>query len=927
MFSTAFSVFRYYWSSDNTIFRHKKVFGALLVLTVLCMAAPCRAQSIEVISPDSSTTINEGDDFATNVLQNPWDMSERRDIGFEEYFQGNSISVHDGLWTAVNQLAGGYVFPLFGGFIGSLTAEGLSGDRQLPKFGINHPINSSRYSVLSFRMRHSARSTYAIYWANNPQPTYFPDGSLFGANLDGVYLDRAYPHSGFDIYTFDMRSPLFETGAGAWTGMIHALRLDPSTGGAPGTQTDLDWIRLVNPDSAPKINIRWKSSNIPSGSLITIYADTGSSGFNGTPIAEYVHDDQGRTYNAGQEYTTTPVLRSDTGTHLLPTAILPPGRYRFYLTAETAHGGIRTLIARSGYSAELNINAAPTTDFITPSQISGSDYATDELHNPWDMSDVADVANLPGGAVPADLIQYSHASFTNGMFQATADAPRTDLGNSQGDAQVWLPISAAQPIRTNKYRYLTYTIGADQTLFPTIEDKVAQGWVSRPVFWGNDLFGDGASTKAHILYEGVHTYTIDLWDDSTVERGMPWRSIPLIQHLRIDPLETSVPTWFFLDSIKLTTDNFPVNGNYRLRWNITDSDSRTFSIRLYAASSRDSLSGTLLMSAGGLAGGEHYYDWNTTGFPPGSYYISAVTSDGLNSSRTTAPVPVVIQAAQSGTTARKVPYDFDGDGKSDPLIFRPDAVSNFFIRPSSAPAQIRPLGAGMARPLVSDIDGDGIADLTTVQPFNNSLLWMTSLSSTGSVLPRFWGMPGDSVLSADFDGDGKSEIAVYRNGVWYLLSTDGTVTVRYWGEAGDIPAPADFNGDGKADIAIWRPRDGTWWVINSADQSASVTQWGLPGDIPLPADFDNDGKADFAVWRPGDGSWYLRFSQTDSRQTIQWGLPGDIPLVGDYDGDGRLDLTVYRPSNGYWFINNRFGTLLSSQWGLPQDLIPKNVQN
>ena len=212
-----------------------------------------------------------------------------------------------------------------------------------------------------------------------------------------------------------------------------------------------------------------------------------------------------------------------------------------------------------------------------------------------------------------------------------------------------------------------------------------------------------------------------------------------------------------------------------------------------------------------------------------------------------------------------------------------------------------------------DYDGDGKADVSVFRPDTGA--WFLQQSLNGFTGVSF-GQSSDKIVPADFDGDGKTDIAVYRSGTWYLQRSELGFTGIAFGAATDTPVPADFDGDGKAELAVFRPSNGTWYIYNLANGQTSGVAFGASEDKPVPADYDGDGKADVAVFRPSTGIWYQQRSQLGFTG-IAFGTGTDQPTPADYDGDGRADVAVYR--SGTWYLQQTTAGFTGIAFGAATD--------
>ena len=222
----------------------------------------------------------------------------------------------------------------------------------------------------------------------------------------------------------------------------------------------------------------------------------------------------------------------------------------------------------------------------------------------------------------------------------------------------------------------------------------------------------------------------------------------------------------------------------------------------------------------------------------------------------------------------------------------------------------------------ADFDGDGKTDVSVFRPSEGN--WYLNQSTAGFGVIN-WGISTDVLAPGDYNGDGKADLAVFRANAnssqpdFYVLNS-GTFTVSgfSWGVANDIPVIADYDGDQKSDIAVYRPSDTTFYILNSGG-GTTYKSYGVAGDVPVTGDFVGDAKADITVFRPSTNTWWIFNGSGDT--VLPFGAAGDILVPADYNGDDKDDLAVFRPSTGQWIYQpSGGGAPVFTSWGAAGDI-------
>ena len=322
--------------------------------------------------------------------------------------------------------------------------------------------------------------------------------------------------------------------------------------------------------------------------------------------------------------------------------------------------------------------------------------------------------------------------------------------------------------------------------------------------------------------------------------------------------------------------------------------------------------------------------------------------------------------------------DFNGDHRSDIALLggdpgwwhtMPVAFSNgdggFTISNHSVGSFNAWANWANAKMLVADFNGDGRSDVALIGPQGWDTLPVAFSNGDGSFTVKnqpvgyfsAWAaLPNVKVVTGDFDGNGKADIALTGgyggNYPWAFLPVafsngDGnfTVTSRIltgFNSFNGWAAPSttqvisgDFNNDGKTDMALagvsgsipvaYSTGGGNFTISTQA--TPHFGQWGaLPGVKAVGGDFDKDGRTDIALagvtaatgipiaYARSDGSFLVGNVAAGPFQELA-AMPGTTLLSGDYNSDGRADLCVVGGPGLPMAISTSNGFLFSNQFG------------
>jgi PKD repeat protein len=309
-------------------------------------------------------------------------------------------------------------------------------------------------------------------------------------------------------------------------------------------------------------------------------------------------------------------------------------------------------------------------------------------------------------------------------------------------------------------------------------------------------------------------------------------------------------------------------------------------------------------------------DWNGEGIPETGVYRPGVGFYlKMDNSGTWNPSTDVYLAWDNAAIDLPIAGDWNMDGRTETGVYRPGA--GFYLKMDNGSTwnpstNVNPAytfrGVSGWISVVGDWNGDG---KTKIGVYKEGM-WYLDWNGNGAWeegTDKFYNNPARSdfiPVIGDWNGDGKSKIGVYRWGYWSLdFLGAGTYTnfPIFIGpeEYTFSPVVGDWNGDGKSKMGAYRATDGTWQLDYYGNRSmVRDYSFGTSGFTPVTGDWNGDGKSKIGVFK--DGTWRLDYYGNGSLiKVYSFGTTGSSPVIGDWNGDGKSKIGVYK--DGAWQLD------------------------
>jgi hypothetical protein len=158
---------------------------------------------------------------------------------------------------------------------------------------------------------------------------------------------------------------------------------------------------------------------------------------------------------------------------------------------------------------------------------------------------------------------------------------------------------------------------------------------------------------------------------------------------------------------------------------------------------------------------------------------------------------VVTEGAAAGTTVTAITSPTGGTvttnlpGRAGTILLNQSLLPNNLFNEIAFTNAASTPGPNPLAPARFDFDGDRVSDEVIYRPTTGTW-WYSASTAGGEARAVQFGNSTDRLVAADYDGDGKTDFAVYRgNGEWHVLGSTAGYSVRVFGLSGDIPQPGD----------------------------------------------------------------------------------------------------------------------------------------